>query len=538
MQVQKFTLPFPPLQVRAGVLVVDGYGVSLRVLCGKLVVEDGIGEHRRSIRIDRAGSGLERLVLLGKTGSVTLESLAWLRAMGASLIHLDLDDHVLTHSAPFGYDGYPIRRAQALAVTNGLDVDLARRLIQQKVAEQRTNLVRLKALDLAGFDRMHAALETARTIEEVRLCEAKCAAIYWNAWTNVSIRLRPRDVSRVPVRWTRYETRKSTLTGGPRAATNPINSLLNYTYSLLESEARLALLSAGLCPTLGILHSDQRNRDSFALDAMEPVRPVVDAFILDLLEERVLTSRDFVEMSNGVCRLRAPMTHDLALTLPRWRQLVEPVVADLARAFRGAMNRPVVASVASPNHDTREIAKPTPLVSPLTSTPRKERAVRPYASKAWTPPRPEPLLLTPNACARCNEPVVKRRRKHCDKCIPGVRADHARRIVVAARAALAVQTAAGEDPRKNPEMNQRRGQAIAQGHRRNREGSNDHANDGRDEMWFRFNILRQLDEVPLSQIAAVTGLSLPACSRFRAGKRIPHKRHWTALEIMLKDHMG
>lgn len=88
MQVQKFTLPFPSLQVRAGVLVVDGYGISVRVLYGKLVVEDGIGHHRRSIQIDRAGSGLERLVLLGKTGSVTLESLAWLRAMGASLIHL------------------------------------------------------------------------------------------------------------------------------------------------------------------------------------------------------------------------------------------------------------------------------------------------------------------------------------------------------------------------------------------------------------------------------------------------------------------
>jgi CRISPR/Cas system-associated endonuclease Cas1 len=33
---------------------------------------------------------------------------------------------------------------------------------------------------------------------------------------------------------------------------------------------------------------------SFALDAMEPLRPCVDAFVLDLLEERVLTSRDFI----------------------------------------------------------------------------------------------------------------------------------------------------------------------------------------------------------------------------------------------------
>jgi hypothetical protein len=385
---------------------------------------------------------------------------------------------------------------------------------------------------------MHASIETARTIEEVRLCEAKCAAIYWNSWTNVSIRLRPRDISRVPVSWTRYETRKSTLTGAPRAATNPINSLLNYSYSLLESEARLALLSVGLDPTLGILHADQRNRDSFALDAMEPVRPMVDAFILDLLEERILTSRDFVELPNGVCRVRAPMTHDLALTLPRWRQLMAPVATDLAQAFRRVDPSAVTLAAAPHRRLSQATRTPASSPSPLLATPRRKRPQRPYASKAWGTPRPEPLLLTPNACARCNEPVVKRRRKHCDKCIPGVRADHARKIVVVARATLAVQTAAGEDPRKDPEVNRRRGRAIAQGHRRNRERSSDYANDGRDEKWFHFHILRKLDEVPLSQIAAVTGLSLAACSRFRAGKRVPHKRHWTALEAMLKDLMG
>ena len=59
---------YPPLQVRAGVLVVDGYGISLRVLYGKLRVEDGIGRQRRAVMLDRAGCGLERLVLIGQAG--------------------------------------------------------------------------------------------------------------------------------------------------------------------------------------------------------------------------------------------------------------------------------------------------------------------------------------------------------------------------------------------------------------------------------------------------------------------------------------
>jgi hypothetical protein len=30
---------------------------------------------------------------------------------------------------PYGYNGHPIRRAQALAVSTGMDIDLARELI-------------------------------------------------------------------------------------------------------------------------------------------------------------------------------------------------------------------------------------------------------------------------------------------------------------------------------------------------------------------------------------------------------------------------
>ena len=74
------------------------------------------------IVLDRAGSGLERLVLIGHAGCVTLEALAWLRAIGAAFVQIGRDGEVLAHSAPYGYDGLPIGRAQALAVTNGLDL--------------------------------------------------------------------------------------------------------------------------------------------------------------------------------------------------------------------------------------------------------------------------------------------------------------------------------------------------------------------------------------------------------------------------------
>jgi CRISPR-associated endonuclease Cas1 len=530
---QKFTLPFPPLQVRAGVLVSDGYGISLRVLYGKLHIEDGIGPHRRTIVLDRAGSRLERLVLLGKSGTLTLEALAWLRAIGATLVQLSPSGDVLAHSVPFGYDGQPIRRAQALAAATGLDVEVARDLIARKLNGQRLNLSRLN-VSLQGFDALCEALKHTESIEQVRVCEAQAAAIYWNAWSSVPIRLRGRDLARVPARWARYDSRASILTGAPRAATNPINALLNYTYALLESEARLALLGAGLDPTLGVLHADQRNRDSFALDAMEPVRPEVDAFLLDLLEDRTFTSRDFTELSNGICRVSAPLTHELALTLPHWRECLRPIVANLAQTFRDALcNRsiePRMRSVSVAARRTKAGTQP----SPLSHTPRKTSQPRPYAAKLWGVPHAEGLAGSPIPCALCGKPVLKRRRRHCDECMPKARRVHGLRAIEAARKALAEQTASGNDPRRDPGMNQKRGEAIAEGHRRNREWKR-HGSDKRDQAWFAREVVPNLNAFSLKAIGDATGLSLAACSRIRAGVRIPHPRHWDALLALVKE---
>jgi hypothetical protein len=63
--------------------------------------------------------------------------------------------------------------------------------------------------------------------------------------------------------------RGSLLTSSPRLAIKPANAILNYLYAILEAETRLACLTLGLDPGLGIVHADHRDRDSFALDLME-----------------------------------------------------------------------------------------------------------------------------------------------------------------------------------------------------------------------------------------------------------------------------
>jgi hypothetical protein len=123
--------------------------------------------------------------------------------------------------------------------------------------------------------------------------------------------------------------------------------------------------------------------------------------------------------------------------------------------------------------------------------------------------------------------VLKRRRRHCDACIPQVRRAHGLRAIEAARKALAVQAAEGKDPRASDRAGRKRGAAHAEQHRRNREWARGAESVQRDRAWFLREVVPKLDAFTLAEIADATGLSLAARSRFRAGTRVPHPRHWT-----------
>jgi hypothetical protein len=267
---------------------------------------------------------------------------------------------------------------------------------------------------------------------------------------------------------------------------------------------------------------------------MEPVRAKVDSFLLDLLEDRVFTARDSAELPNGICRIAAPLTHELALTLPHWRECLRPIAARLAQTFReslankGASPRTLVAKTGN-----KRRSAPGPARSPLLATPRRASQPRPYATRAWRTPTIEARPANAAACAMCGEPVLKRRRRHCDACMPKARREHGLRAIEAARKALAAQSAAGNDPRSNAAMNRARGEAVSEGHRRNRIWAREHPGQ-RDEAWFKREIAPKLDAFTLRQIAKATGLSLAACSRIRAGKKVPHPRHWDMLAALIK----
>ncbi len=70
---------------------------------------------------------------------------------------------------------------------------------------------------------------------------------------------------------------------------------------------------------------------------MEPVRPEIDAFVLDTIERRTFRKVDFTETSDGHVRLRSPLTHELAETMPRWAGSLGPVAEHVGHVFGKAM---------------------------------------------------------------------------------------------------------------------------------------------------------------------------------------------------------
>jgi len=317
------------------VLTLYGFGIRVRMQSGHLEIEDGIASERRKIRIARVGHGLKRLVLIGSDGFVTLEALRWLADQDVAFTMLHRDGKVLCVTGPVRPSDARLRRAQALAEQSGTGIQIARELIAKKlVGQEQVARHKLLANEIADtISRYRTELPNAETLERIRLIESLAASAYWSVWRNLPINFPKKDEPRVPDHWRTFGARVSPLTGSPRVAVNPPNAMLNYLYSILESESRLAAAALGLDPGLGVLHVDTPARDSLACDLMEPVRPQVDGFLLDWITRELLKREWFSERPDGNCRLMSSLAIRLSETAPMWGRAVAPLAEWVAQSL-------------------------------------------------------------------------------------------------------------------------------------------------------------------------------------------------------------
>jgi CRISPR-associated endonuclease Cas1 len=485
------------IQPRQGVVTLFGYGTSVRVERGHLVLEDGIANDRRQARFSRVGHGLRRLVVIGSDGMISLAALQWLADQDASFVMLERDGSVLATTGPVRSSDAKLRRAQSLSLSNGTALRIARELIRRKVVGQE-QVARHKLLDSSTADtiaRFKAELHQADSISTIRLIESQAARAYWSAWSVLPVNFPKSDLPRVPEHWQTFGARVSPLTGSPRLAANPPNAILNYLYCVLESEARLAAAALGLDPGLGVLHVDTPARDSLACDLMEPVRPQVDAYLLDWITRQPLKREWFFEQRDGNCRLMGPFAVRLSETASAWNRAVAPIAEWVAQQL-WSTTRKRMPTDSPPTH--------------LTQTHRREAKGISSTLISRVAPRGE------NLCRGCGKSIAAGR-KHCADCAVSPATE---RLVLASRL--------GRTPAQTSHALAK--QAASQRRHSSARSSWDESSL---PAWLTPELFSQkiqplLSNVATSVIRSSIGVSRWYASQIRQGY-CPHPRHWKAL---------
>jgi hypothetical protein len=223
-----------------------------------------------------------------------------------------------------------------------------------------------------------------------------------------------------------------------------------------------------------------------------------------MVARRTFRKLEFTETTDGHVRLRAPLTHELAETMPTWARSLAPwaeKVAHMLGAVMAGKYAPATPLTGRRTRDAQAVIK------------ARKAAVRQAATSTTARQRPasESTVLPLWSCPDCGGAVANHRHVRCESCIAA-------------------------DPAQAPEIRSRRGAAIAARKRALAEW--DEANPGTvlDPDLFRRDILPRLAKVKLSEIVGATGISKAFASQVRAGKFAPHVSTWPALAQLADSH--
>jgi CRISPR-associated endonuclease Cas1 len=411
---------------------------------------------------------------------------------------LDRDGKVLLTTGPVRPSDARLRRSQALAESTGASLQLTRELIAQKLwGQEKVARDKLKRSDIANcISSFRSQVDVAKETSTLRQCESLGAKAYWSAWRDIPVTFPRNELRRVPHHWQVFGTRESPLTNSPRLAVNPANAILNYLYAILEAEARLAAAALGLDPGLGVLHLDSRTRDSLACDLMEPVRPLVDAYLFDWLARGPLKRNWFFEERDGNCRLMGEFAQMISETAMTWRSAVAPFAERAAQIFWASAK-----SAAS--H-----------LSPATRLTQRYRSI---AKGGGENPAKTPVPESPRLCKLCGTHVMGRQ-KFCSACAP-----------TNSKESLVEATRKGRIAAQTPQALSRLAETQRSHRLAERAWKPEDKPDWLDDKAYAQEIHPRLADVTISTIALTLRVSLPYASDIRAGRRKPHPRHWVTL---------
>jgi CRISPR-associated protein Cas1 len=312
-------------------LFLTGHGLSIRVDKDCLLVRDGNTHYPAEQRTWRFFNGSldipPALVVIDGSGEITMDAIDWLATQQVSLIRLRWDGEF---SAVVTTGGQAASLEKVRWQENTRRDDKARltfvvNLMREKARNTLITLeqyippspVRDSVLKIVT-ERVRALnLRKPKSFDELLGKEGYIAAEYFRAWTALPLKWKATGKHPIPDDWREYRSRSALRPGLVRnyRATHPINAMLNYAYGVLTVREQIRLIAEGYDPRIGIAHDRGRIRGAypaFVLDQMEPLRPVVDRGILQLVQSERFTGADFTIQHDGVCRLNPELARRVA----------------------------------------------------------------------------------------------------------------------------------------------------------------------------------------------------------------------------------
>jgi CRISP-associated protein Cas1 len=270
-------------------LYLDRKGLELRVDGAALAIYEN-GDRVRTVPLallDRVVLRAETMLTSGVLGSMADSGCTAIVLSGRQGNRL-----AVVHGRP--HNDAALRVAQyAGAGDPGWRREWAGRFIDAKISRQQRFLERVLGM---RADRRKPISDTLCTLKQMRIriekdglsldslrgVEGAAQAAYFRAYTSLfADALGFHGRNRRPPR-------------------DPVNACLSLGYTLAHFEGVRLSHAAGLDPFLGFFHEIAFGRESLACDLIEPVRPLVDAWVWEMFRSRALRPEHFT-VDKGAC---------------------------------------------------------------------------------------------------------------------------------------------------------------------------------------------------------------------------------------------
>lgn len=217
---------------------------------------------------------IDAVMIFGRT-SVSTDLITHFAQNGINILYCNKSGRLNAITNSFSASNVNVRLSQAEVYAKSSErLDLARKICRDKIKLQLDFLSKKRNINrghIEAIKKHSSKLLSCASINEIMGVEGICAREYFKAISEI----------------TEFSKRVR------HPAKDPLNSMLDLSYSLILSEITSVLTAIGFDVSIGFLHEVKNGRPSLALDILEYFRTDADSFVINAFNRHEVKTSDF-----------------------------------------------------------------------------------------------------------------------------------------------------------------------------------------------------------------------------------------------------